>query len=501
MRLMRFEALTGVLVLAGAAFAADQVPEAHAGAPDRSAVYIPRAAGPDPAEAIPVRPGPHLFVDDGLIASSRDLVRRVIPPRRDPAIPNPLVRGKEDGVYQPYFSVWPEPASGGFRIWFGVADEARSGHRSHVATMESPDGIHWRRPARILGDPGPIQFGSEVLDRGPDCGDPSRRYVLSYWYEGGLRIAVSPDGLDFRLIRPEVVIRHNHDINNVSWDSLRGRFVATLSAVISGPRFRGERRTTFQSVSTDLESWEPPWIVLRADDAFDEGDTQFYAMNGYLDRGPLRLGMVKVLRDDLFSDPPERLRERGGGFGTGYTTLAWTRDGEHWVRDREVFLDRGPTDSWDRSHAWIDEQLIVGDEVYLYYGGYRSGHKANRFEERQIGLVKMPLDRYVARTSEPDGQAVLTTVPLRVNGRFGRLLVNADCSAGPVAVAVLEGDRPVPGLGLEECRPVRGDGLRLPVVWGDAGRTARALSGLEGRVVRLEFRIRQAHLFAFEFAP
>ncbi len=32
-------------------------------------------------------------------------------------------------------------------------------------------------------------------------------------------------------------------------------------------------------------------------------------------------------------------------------------------------------------------QVIVEEQVYLYYGGYKQGHKMNRFEERQIGLV------------------------------------------------------------------------------------------------------------------
>ena len=501
MAIMRFQSLAGVLLLAGVAMA-DAAPEAHPNAPDRSAVYIPRASGRNQADPIPVLPGPHLFVDDELIAFSRNLVRRVMPPQRDSAIPNPLVRGKEDGVYQPYFSVSRSPESGRFRMWFGVADEARSGNRSHVAYMESEDGIHWIRPPQVLRDPSPIQFGSEVIDLGPLWKDPARRYVLSYWYEGGLRVAVSPDGLSFRPISPGVVIRHNHDINNVSFDPLRNRFVATLSAVVQSPHFKGRRRTTFQSFSSDLLSWTAPAIVLRADDSLDEGDTQFYAMNAYLDRGPLRLGMVKVLRDDLFSDPPALLQQRGGGYGTGYTTLAWTRDGEHWVRDREVFLDRGPTGSWDRSHAWIDEQLIVGDEVYLYYGGYRSGHKANRFEERQIGLVRMRLDRYVARMPEPGREAVLVTTPLRINGRFRQLRVNAASGpAGFIRVGVLENERPLAGLELESCRPVAGDGLRLAVVWKDADHTAQRLAGLKGRVVQLEFRIREARLFAFDVAP
>ena len=187
-------------------------------------------------------------------------------------------------------------------------------------------------------------------------------------------------------------------------------------------------------------------------------------MQGFLDRGPLCIAMVKVLRDDVDSDSKEQLAKRGGGYGTGYTTLAWTRDGIHWVRDREVFFDRGPAGAWDRSHAWIDEQVVVGNEVYLYYAGYRSGHKANRFTERQIGLVKMPLDQYVAR--EADGEGTLTTVAMRVPEKASRVVVNAQ---GSVEVRMKD------------------------------AQSGNLLLSPESKVVRLEFVLRHARLFGFRW--
>lgn len=36
--------------------------------------------------------------------------------------------------------------------------------------------------------------------------------------------------------------------------------------------------------------------------------------------------------------------------------------------------------------TWADCQLVVGDEMFIYYGGYARGHKVERFTERQIGL-------------------------------------------------------------------------------------------------------------------
>ncbi len=464
---------------------------------DCSAIYSPdpsvqpgwlRAARP-----FPVFPGPHLLVDDALIRAATGMARAVIQPVRDPALPNPLVTGPEDRCFQPFFTVDRRPEDGRWRLWYGAWGDAKSTGRSYLQYMESDDGIHWQRPARLCETP-EIKFGATVLDRGPGWGDPGTRYVYNYWLEGGLRLLVSADGWTWRPLVEGVILPHNHDINNVWPDPLRGGYVATLSVHKEDPRWTGRRRTTFQSRSADLLHWSPPETVLVADPAKgDPGETQFYAMNGYLVRGPLVIGMVKVLRDDL-----KATGTPADAFGRAHTSLAWSRDGKHWVRDQAQFFE--PNDdpaAWDHAHAWIDEQVIVGDRVRLYYAGYRLGHKAERFTGRQIGLVEMPLDRYVARRAP--GEGFLETVPMDVTGRLSALTINA-AIAGEVRVQVLdEGGRPVPGLGFADCRPVSGDGVRLPIAWGDESASAALLAGLSGRVIRLAFRLRKADLFAFEF--
>ena len=94
-------------------------------------------------------------------------------------------------------------------------------------------------------------------------------------------------------------------------------------------------------------------------------------MQGHLARGDLWIGMVKVLHDNWTAEGVP-----AGAYGMGHTELAWSRDGVNWVRDTTPFFEPDPTvGAWDHAHAWIDYQTIVGDEVYLYYGGYEQGHK------------------------------------------------------------------------------------------------------------------------------
>ncbi|MBI5685886.1 MAG: hypothetical protein HZC54_12505 [Verrucomicrobia bacterium] len=456
--------------------------------PNRARIYgtpeaadvLRRSAGP-----IVLQTGPQLFIDDYLIESSQNLTRVVQQPARDPGIPNPVVTGPEDRCFQPFFSVLRDPQSGRFRIWYGARCDDKSASASHIAYMESEDGIHWKRPARLLDDPAPIQFGSEVLDEGPSFPDPAKRYKYGWWHGGGLRVAGSADGLHFKPLAPGIVLAHDHDINNLWRDPLRKRYVATISSSRELPQFKGTRRTTLQAVSNDLIHWSTAWIALAADDRYDKDITQFYAMSGFLARGELVIGLVKVLHDDWKAEGAP-----AGAFGVGYTALAWSRDGEHWARDREVFFAPDPKPgAWDHAHAWMDEQLPVRDEVYLYYGGYKWGHKHNRFEERQIGLVKMRRDRYVAREAGAEAGS-LRTPPLVF--RASALTINANVT-GELKLRLLDAfGRPLPGF---DWVSVRGDRLDHAVKF------QRPLNSLAGSPVRLEFELQRAQLFGFDLRP
>jgi hypothetical protein len=149
------------------------------------------------------------------------------------------------------------------------------------------------------------------------------------------------------MLVPYPVVRHNHDINNIFRDTRRNRYMATLSVYTTGPSWTGQRRVTMLSSSPDCLEWEKPWYAITPIDSIEPGQTQFYALNGYLIRGDLYIGLVKVLHDD-FKAPgtPE------GAYGVGSSTLAWSHDGENWIRDLEPYFEPDPqVGAWDHAHA------------------------------------------------------------------------------------------------------------------------------------------------------
>ena len=446
------------------------------------------------------QPGPYLLIDQLLLYDQANISRTIHEPER---LPYPVVDSLEDKNFQPYISVVHDPNDGMFRMWYNTPESMWQSHLGHIT---SRDGIHWDRPHRVLEDPSHIQFGASVLDRGADHPNPAERYIYGFWAKdengvGGLKIAVSPDGLQWKMLQSDVVLPHSHDINAIQWDPIRKQYIAFVSINLTeGSTWSGiRRRTPHQSISKDLINWEDPWPVIEPEMG-EWGETQFYCMNGMLRRGYLLVGLVKVLRDDLNAEPNMVASDLGDpdrkAAGIGYTTLAWSRDGRTWRRDIDPFFDRNAqSGSWDRAHAWVDCQVPVGDEVYLYYGGYARGHKADRFKERQIGLARMKRDRYVSWDAT-FGEGRLMTAPAVL--KAGSMTANADIFGihGSLRVRVLNaGHEVIEGFDFTDCRPMNGDSLRHAVAW------EKDLATLKGEQVQFEFAWTNGSLFSFDLLP
>jgi hypothetical protein len=461
-------------------------------------------------EPVDLHRGPHLFIDDYLIQESEGLARGTHPPQR--ASDGPIL-GWEESTTQPYVTV-VRGDDRRFRMWYNHG----IGQGCSIGYAESDDGMNWTTPKPgILGDSNrvletPNSYGVSVIDEGPGFPDASRRFKLAWWGRKppGLCVAFSPDGLHWTPHEGNPVL-HDYgeesflndprrpysvsDIIDVYWDPLRERYAGFFKSpalesdgFAAGPRAgKFYRRLVTASISNDFIHWERPWRVMMPEER-DPGMLEFYSVGGTIARGGLLIGFVRMLHDDFSTEPG------GDGEGIGYTTLATSRDGKHWQRHDEIFFDRSPYQgAWDRAMTWVGSAVPVGDQLYLYYGGYKRGHKIEKLKERQLGLAIMPLDRFVSLDASGGTVGRLLTVPFKhdeVSGK--RVVLNAAASGGFIRVQVLDAaGNPVPGATFADCEPVNGNHLALPVSGLD-------FSNVGSDPIRLEFEIQNAQLFAFD---
>ncbi len=467
---------------------------------------------------VEVNRGPHLFIDDYLIAESEGVKKVTQHPKRVREGP---ILGWREHTTQPYLTVLRDPRSGLFRMWYNYD----GGVDTAIAYAESNDGITWSLPTLNLMGPDNRLFkigrsrehgsyGVSVIDDGPDADDAAKRYKLMWWSgtsdPAGASVAFSPDGIHWTPSDEKPVMPfypHDHprakigvgDIVDAFHDPIRHRYGALikLQAMESdgwkaGPRAgKSYRRLVGASFSDDFVHWAKPWRVIVPEPR-DEGLLEFYGAGGTIARGPLLISFVRMLHDDYSPEPG------GEPTGIGYTTLATSRDGVHWQRHNDIFFDRNPQPgTWDRAMTWVGGALPVGDELYLYYGGYARGHKVEPTKERQLGLATMPIDRFVCVEPSGDRSGTLRTIPLRLPADAGTgLVLNADASGGRVRVQMRTADdgAVLRGFAFEDCEPVTSDGSRLPVRWKKDPQLP------SGQQVRFEFELMDAKLFAFEVA-
>ena len=105
------------------------------------------------------------------------------------------------------------------------------------------------------------------------------------------------------------------------------------------------------------------------------------------------------------------------------------------------------------------------------------------------------LDGFVALEAPYSG-GTFATKPLTFEGSRLRLNINtATTGYAQVGIETADG-KPIPGYSLDDSVYINGDFIDTPVEWMHHGSD---VSSLEGRPVRLVFRMRGARLFAMQF--
>ncbi|MCB1236479.1 MAG: hypothetical protein KDM91_15535 [Verrucomicrobiae bacterium] len=424
---------------------------------------------------------------------------------------NVLVRGTGEKLDDPNQETLPDAKN-------PAAAKGRA-YRTEIGYAESPDGLHWTRPALdlfpeksggapnnyVIGLPGRPEIEAcapIVVENVPEADRRGFKTLLLYRAKGkgagdiaGIRLAGTRDGIHFE---DDTAIAHLHSDhhNAVCYDPVARNYVMFCRAKQIYRAFGTEMIDT--GASRRVASLRSPelWGDWLAHDqprtllVPDEKDAETMRTFFY--------GMPTVYRHGIFWGFLEPFRMND----YIHTEVATSRDGATWLRlpDRPKLVEFGPEGAWDDtmifgSPAWVP----VGDEWWFYYTGWDGPHGGTD-RAGGVGVATCKRERLIGQQGPPGG-GVLCTRTLTWPG--GDLWLNVapvgeddDPAKSKVTVRVSDvGRKVLEGFDHPDCAPLAGsaDETRQVMTW----QGGKGMSDLKGQVIRLEFYLENAELFAF----
>lgn len=468
-------------------------------------MLLPITAGPTPLE---VGDRKQLFIDGRFIARADRIALHANPPQKL----GPL-RDEQGKPLEGHVSRVIEDR-GKICLYLGAED---------VQVWESDDGLHFRRTsARLPGGTFPTIF----LDSHER--DPSKRYKLFRLIFGqpfdpkrhGVYASYSAAGIHFTEVG-QVLPFFTDNPPIVHWDERLGKYVIYTRAF----SYESENQRRIGRIETDdpLKPW--PYrktsndrmffstanvaVVLEADAEDDPHSDMYYNASAIY---PWAQDVYLMFPSHFRHFSPQRnpyIRPRVKGawedFGMLEVQLAVSRDGVRWSRpSREPYIATGLADEWDRWYAVMGPGLARrGNSIYQYY--YSTGRLHDsvilrpEYDESAkqlggVGVARQRLDGFVSADADHKGGLLATpTVTFRGN----RLRLNIDTGSMGTAFVGLcdERGQPIPGFALEDCEEIGGNFIDQAVYW--KGRPD--VSSLAGKPVQIQFKLRRAKLYAFQF--
>lgn len=515
-----------------------------------------------------------LFVDDEDILYRSGTEKQVEPLKK--FLGNPVIAPDRpwEGMIG-WMSVYRNPETGKFQLWYQAYNEKRTEDkrlRSVVAYAESEDGKTWVKPnlglfpfyetaeTNIVMIGAPNGYGDRYCNSvvvTPWDPDPARRYKMLYYdwdpddsnnVGAGTRVAFSPDGIHWtkadkmvvktsygakgrqmpfegesiyletpakngRVNKSWLVPLTMSDAQDVFYDHLKKRYVSYGKMWMQGPDGGSHWKHGMGRIeSVDFLHWSKPQFIIGPDEN-DAPQLEYHTSPAFLYNDQY-LSLNQILNRSA---------------GTMDIELMTSRDGIRWERPyrEDYILGRGTGAVFDAATLLTNANpILVGEEVYFYYGGYRGTAigGVGLAEQKEgssdyhsgIGLATMPRDRFVAiapdseislRNSrkvnketvgtkapelpKPNTIGQITLKPLDLSKVRGMTL-NADAAGGSLRVEILNEDGfRVRGFSKDDALAVTGNGLNQKVAWQE-----KDLSQLKPGRYMIRIHLDKAKLYA-----
>ena len=471
-------------------------------------------------EAAGTAPRTLLFADDYHVLYRAGTQRVLQPLQRSAA--NPLIPGRDKPweVAVAWTSIYRDPATGKYQLWYQAFAGAESKDRTRRCTVcyaESADGIHFTKPNLGLFDFDGIRETNIVLianggksDRygvsvvvDPREKDPERRYKMAHYDfttpDGheypGLNAAFSPDGIHWTKHPGGPLLRTSYgnfgtpvptqktttrpwdiplamaDALDVLWDGPKGVFAIYGKMWIDGPDGGMYwKHAMGRTESTDFIHWSKPQLLLTPDDN-DPAWVEFHTTPVFL-YNHLYFCALQIL-------------DRATRGGVIDIELATSRDGVNWQRDyrKPFWLARSEGNQFDSGSIFLCPQpVVLDDEIRFYYGAYSQGATGSNdlVLTTGIGMASIPRDRFAGIQSAPHSEGPnlkkpltdigqLTLKPLRFSGTE-TIRLNANAAGGIRAELLDAAGKRIEGFTADDAIEIKGDSLRHEVSWKGASR-------------------------------
>lgn len=508
-----------------------KAPELHKGLP----LLFDRPA----AAVVQLGSRKHLFMDSAFVQSMNRLQFVVNPPEKMERVIDNI-----KGQFRKHLTV-VEDEKGVIRIYNGGVDD-------YLAVYTSTDGVHFEAPdlgkgaykgyKNIAIDQPNGGTGTPFID--PN-GSPEERWkYLSDYHRRGVYLFTSPDGYTWTRKKTALLPFRSGTQSCTFYDDQRQRYISyhrsDIGALPNDQNVRSSSLTELVDLNRPVE-FKP---LTQKDYVTAALSISLRSpLPWFLDNGPLTPGGFGLEFPRNFDPVPEDPSETdiyvtkaqkyewapdtyvafpiiyfhyegaqketrrvledakyGRGSGPLETQVAVSRDGVNWKRyHRPAYVGIGLHEGRDVKTAYIAHGMVRrGREIWQYYFGETQYHSALKRDDAGRGVYRLVqrLDGFVSLDSPYDTEAELVTRPFTFTGNTLQLNIDTDAAGYAQVGFIDEAGRPVEGFSVDDCVYINGDFIDAPVEWLHKGTD---VSSLQGKTVRLVFKMRGSKLYALQF--
>ena len=441
------------------------------------------------ASVIDVGTQTQLFIDDYLVGSMTDVTRVLHKAEKTDPVLTYEYPWESTSAYT-YGTVLFDDDDGVYKMWYQAGN--------YVCYATSEDGVTWTKPL----DLGVYEYNGSTNNniigiyhianvfKDEDEPDSDKRFkMVSFNFDYNTAYSyycyyTSPDGIHWS---EATQVIYSYDVINIAYDAENDQYVGVAKIYEYNNTNYRTKRYERMVVSDDLIHWSEP---IRMNTLGDLTDAEGYLRADSYGCGLYCVGGTYVGFNWVYS-----ITNNDSTDGYVDVELVYSRElTEDFQRvSYEPIIDRGPDGSWDDEMIYTAAQPIrVGDELWLYYGGWDGDHLCDA-RSASTAIAKWRLDGFVSLDGGANG--VIETKPMTFDGR--NLILNADAAGGKILVELLdENGNPIRGFTKDDCDPMTSDSVNYTVSWH--GRAD--LSALAGKTVSMRIYAANSAVYTFRFS-